>query len=79
MRELNSFLCERFVIQRKTWQRNFRESLQFSYSRELGLVVDMHRKTRKKSNSRKLVSIIPPDKAGYRRLSKKVRKLRASK
>jgi len=79
MRELDSFACERFVIQRKTWQKNFRESRQFSYSRDLGLVVEMQRKTRKKSSGWKLVSIVPPDKASYKRLSKKVRKLRAAR
>jgi hypothetical protein len=79
MRELDSFACERFVIQRKTWQKQFRESRQFSYSRDLGLIVEMQRKTRKKSNNWKLVSIVPPDKVNYQHLSKKVRELRAAK
>lgn len=78
MRELDSFDCERFVIQRKTWQKQFRESRLFSYSRDLGLVVDMQRKTRKKTSKWKLVSILPPDKTDYRRLSKRVRKLRGT-
>jgi hypothetical protein len=79
MRELESFACERFVIQRKTWQKQFRESRKLSYSRDLGLVVEMQRKTRKRSSDWKLVSIVPPDKTSYKHLSKKVRKLRAAK
>jgi len=79
MRELDSFACERFVIQRKTWQKQFRESRQFSYSRDLGLVVEMQRKTRKKSKNWTLISIVPPDKVNYQRLSKAVRKLRGDK
>jgi hypothetical protein len=79
MRELESFACERFVVQRKTWQKQFRESRQLSYSRDLGLVVEMQRKTRNGSTEWKLLSIVPPDKANYKHLSKKVRKLRAAK
>jgi hypothetical protein len=79
IRELDSFSCERFVFQRKTWQKNFRESRQFSYSHDLGLVVKMQRKTRKKSRGWKLVSIVPPDQTSYKRLSREVRKLRAAK
>ena len=79
IRDLESYTCERFIYQRKTWQRQFRESRRFLYSRELGLVVDMKRKTRKKRRSWKLVAIVPPEKATYKRLSKKVRKLRASR
>jgi hypothetical protein len=55
----------------------FRETKTFSYSPELGLIVDLKRKTRQASSKRKLVSVIAPDKADYRRLSKKVRKIRA--
>jgi len=79
MRELGLFDCERFIIQRKTWQKHFRESRQFSYSRDLGLVIEMHRKTRKRATKWKLVSIVPPEKATYKRLSEKVRKLRAAR
>lgn len=79
MRELDLFECERYVIQRKTWQRQFRESRQFSFSRDLGLVVDMQRKTRKKSSNWKLDSVILPVKATYNRLSKRVRNLRGAK
>jgi hypothetical protein len=79
MRKLDLFTCERFVIHRKTWQKNFRESRRFSYSRDLGLVVEMQRKTRKRASDWKLVSIVPPEKTSYKRLSKKVRKLRGTK
>ena len=79
VRVLDSYTCERFIYHRKTWQRMFRESRKFLYSRELGVVVDLKRKTRKKQRSRKLVAIIPPEKAGYKQLSRKVRKLRARK
>ncbi len=79
MRKLDMFDCERFVVHSRTWQKQFRESRQFSYSSELGLIVDMKRKTRKKSNEWKLVAILPPEKTGYRHLSKRVRKLRGTK
>jgi hypothetical protein len=76
MRELDTYRCERFVYHRKTWQRQFRESREFSYSRDLGLIVTMKRKTRKKESSWRLVSVVAPEKATYKRLSRKVRKLR---
>jgi len=79
MRELDLYDCERFVVQHKPWQKQFRESRKFSYSHDLGLIVKMKRKTRKKSRKWKLVSILPPEKTDYRRLSKRVRKLRGSK
>ena len=77
LREVENYRCERFVYHRKTWQRQFRESREFSYSRELGLTVKMKRETRKRQSSRRLVSVVAPDKASYKRLSRKVRKLRA--
>jgi hypothetical protein len=76
VRVLGSYACERFVYHRKTWQPQFRESRHFLYSDDLGIVVDMKRKTRKTRSSWKLVSVIPPEKAGYKRLSENVRKLR---
>lgn len=79
MRELDTYRCERFVYKRKTWQRQFKESRQFSYSRDLGLIVKMTRKTSKKKSKWRLVSVIAPEKATYKRLSRKVRKLRVSK
>ncbi len=77
LREVESYRCERFVYQRKTWQRQFRESREFLYSRELGLIVKMKRKTRKRESSWGLVSVIGPGEATYERLSRKVRRLRA--
>ena len=79
LRELEAYSCERFVYHRKTWQRQFRESRDFLYSRELGLVVKMERKTRKKQSTWRLVSVVAPEKATYQRLSRKVRKLRVRK
>jgi len=77
VRKLDSYKCERFVYHRKFWNRMFRETKTFTYSPELGLIVDLKRKTRQASSKRKLVSVIAPDKVDYRRLSKKVRKIRA--
>lgn len=79
MRELDVYRCERFVYHRKTWQRQFRESREFSYSRDLGLIVKMHRKTTKKESKWRLSSVVTPDKATYKQLSRKVRKLRGRK
>ena len=76
MRQLDAYRCERFVYHRKTWQRQFRESREFLYSRDLGLIVEMQRKTRKKENKWRLVSVLAPDEATYKTLSRKVRKLR---
>ncbi len=77
MRELDRYKCDRYVYHRKLWNRMFRETKTFSYSQELGLVVDQKRKTRKTTSRSKLVAVIPPEGANYRRLSKKVRKVRA--
>jgi hypothetical protein len=79
VREVDPYYCERFVYHRKTWQRQFRESREFSYSHDLGLIVEMHRKTRKMESKWRLVSVIAPEKATYKRLSRKVRKLRGHK
>lgn len=75
-RSLDSYACERFVYHRKTWQKQFRESRRFSYSPDLGVVVEMTRKTAKKSSRWALAEIIPPAKATYEVLSRKIRKLR---
>ena len=76
VRQLEAYRCERFVYHRKTWQRQFRESREFLYSRDLDLIVKMKRKTRTKESGWRLVSVLPPDQATYKRLSRKVRKLR---
>lgn len=75
-RDLDRYTCERFVIHRKLHNRSFREKREFSYSPDLGLVVDLQRQTRKNSSSSRLVRVIPPDKADYRTISRAVRKLR---
>ena len=77
--QVEQYSCERFVVHRKFWHRLVKEEIALSFSRKLGLVVDMKRTRSEKTKRRKLVEIVPPEKAAYRRLSKKVRKLRASK
>ena len=79
MRKLDSFACERYIHQRKTWQKQVKESRRFSFSRDLGLVTDMQRTTPKRTSSWTLVSIIPPDEADYKTLGRKIRKLRNAK
>ena len=76
LRQLDGYRCERFVYHRKTWQRQFRESREFLYSRDLGLIVEMQRKTRRKESAWRLISVLAPDEASYETLSRKVRKLR---
>lgn len=75
-RMLDRYSCERFVVHRKLHNRSFREKQDFTYSPELGVVVDLDRKTRKKSSSRRLVALFPPGKADYKTLSRAVRKIR---
>jgi len=76
VRELDQYVCERFTIHRKFWHREFREKREFSYSPDLGLVVDLRRQTRTKSYRRKLVKLLPPDKASYKRITRTLKKLR---
>jgi hypothetical protein len=75
-RDLDHYVCERFVIHRKLLNKLFRERREFSYSRDLGLVVDLKRKTRNKSSSKRLVAVFPPGKADYKNVSRAVRKIR---
>jgi hypothetical protein len=75
-RMLDRYSCERFKIHRKLHNRSFRERRDFAYSPELGVVVDLERKTRKRSRSRQLVALFPPEKADYKTLSRAVRKIR---
>lgn len=75
-RSLERYSCERFVIHRKFHNRSFRERRDFTYSPDLGIVVDLDRKTRKRSRSRQLVALFPPGEADYKTLSRAVRKIR---
>jgi hypothetical protein len=75
-RELDRYSCERFVIHRKFHNRSFRERRDFTYSPELAVVVELDRKTRKTSGSRRLVALFPPGKADYKTVSRAVRKIR---
>jgi len=77
-RMLDRYSCERFAIHRKLHNRSFRERRDFTYSHDLGVVVDLDRKTRKKSSSRRLVALFPPGKADYKTLSRAVRKIRGN-
>lgn len=76
-RRLERYQCERFTLHRKLHNRKFRERREFSYSPDLGLVVDMRRETRTKRSRRKLVRLYAPDEATYRRISRAVRKIRS--
>lgn len=76
-RQLDRYSCERFVIHRKLHNRSFRERRDFTYSPDLALLVDLERKTRKRSSSRRLIALFPPGKADYKTLSRAVRKARS--
>ena len=75
-RMVQRYSCERFTIHRKLHNRVFRERREISYSEELGLVVDLNRTTTKKKTSRKLVALLPPKSASYKKVSALVRELR---
>lgn len=77
-RDLDRYTCERFVIHRKMGNRRFREKREFSYSPDLGLVVDLRRETRKNTSTKRLVAIYPPNKTDYKSISHAVRKFRTS-
>lgn len=76
LRTLQRYVCERFVMHRKLHNRSFRERRVIIFSKELGMVVDLQRTTRKRTSSRKLLALLPPDKATYKTLRAVVRKLR---
>lgn len=75
-RDLDRYVCERFSIHRKFHNKTFRERREFSYSQDLGLVVELKRQTPKKSSSKRLVAVFPPGKADYSTVSRAVRKIR---
>jgi len=77
-RKLEHYSCERFSIHRKMHNRWFREKREFSYSPELGLVVDLKRETRKKQSRFEVEAILSPKKASYKRISRAVRKVRGA-
>ena len=79
MRHLDRYLCERFVIHRKYWTKKVKEKREFSYSPELGLIIDLKRQTSKKSSTRELVALIPPGKSSLNKMHGVLRKLRTSK
>lgn len=75
-RTLDRFVCERFTYDRKTWVRLLKRKHEFLYSRDLGLIVDSRTETSKRRWRAKLVDIVSPSRASYKRLSRKVRELR---
>jgi hypothetical protein len=78
-RRLDRYRCERFVVHRKYWTKQVRETREFSYSPELGLIVDLRRQTSKKSSEKKLVALIPPEKANLKQLSGVLRQVRSGR
>jgi hypothetical protein len=78
-RVLDKYVCERFVLHRKLWNRQFREKREFSYSRDLGLVVELKRQTRTRTSNKRLVAILAPDKAEYRQIKQVLKKVHAGK
>ncbi|MDJ0739685.1 MAG: hypothetical protein QNJ91_08205 [Gammaproteobacteria bacterium] len=78
-RRVTDFVCERFVVHRKYWQPVIKERREFSYSEDLGLVTRMARTRGEKTSRWRLVKLIAPKRATYKRLSKQVRKLRQPK
>lgn len=77
-RKLERYSCQRFSIHRKLHNRSFREKREFSYSPDLGLVVDLARETRKKRSRTTIEAILSPKKASYKRISRAVRKVRGA-
>ncbi len=80
-REIEDYVCERFVLHRKFWQPVIKERREFGYSRELGLVTDMTRTRPRvgKTQQWRLSQLITPRDATYQNLSKQVRELRAAR
>lgn len=78
-RQLERYRCERFTYHRKAWTKQVKEKREFSYSPELGLVVDLSRQTSKRSSKKKLVALIAPDETSLKRVNRILRKVRARK
>lgn len=75
-RTLDRYRCERSALSRK-FHYSVRDSREFSYSPELGVLVQMERKTRTRTRTRELVGLFRPGETDHKTLSRKVRKIRA--
>jgi hypothetical protein len=73
---LDRYRCERSALSRK-FHYSVRDSREFTYSPELGVLVQMERKTRTRTRSRELVALFRPGEADHKTLSRAVRKVRA--
>lgn len=74
--DLERYRCERFTIHRKLHNKTIKETREFSYSRDLGLIVDLQRTTPKKDRRKTLVKIFLPGETDYRTLSRATRRVR---
>jgi hypothetical protein len=74
VRRLENYSCERFKVHRKLWTKLFRERRTFSYSRDLGNVVEFERETRTRKHSRQLIGVFAPGKASDRKIRRLVEK-----
>lgn len=76
-RELDRYRC-----QKSTWSSGkfprftVRDTRDFTFSPELGVMVQMRRETAKRTRSRKLVALYEPGSIDHKTLSREVRKLR---
>lgn len=78
-RRLEHYSCQRFVLKGKYWSRQIIEKKEFSYSPDLGLVVDLKRHRKTTVSSRKLVKILPPAQANYKQVRKALNPYRSEK
>jgi hypothetical protein len=78
-RRLEHYSCQRFVLKGKYWSRQILEKREFSYSPDLGLVVDLKRHMNNTVSSRKVVKILPPTKANYKQVRKALKPYRSEK
>jgi|GEM_PF-5565411 len=75
-RDLERYQCKQSSFTRKLWLR-IRDTREFTFSPELGVIVSMERKTAKgKTRARQLVAMFEPGEADYKTLSRAVRKIR---
>ena len=73
---LDRYRCVRSALSRK-FHYSVRDSREFTYSPELGVLVQMERKTRTRTQTRELVGLFRPGETDHKTLSRTVRKIRA--
>lgn len=76
-RVLDQYRCERRARSRKLNTFVVRDEREFTYSRDLGVMVDMERTSKKGQRTRRLVALFKPGEIDHKGLTKAVRKLRA--